>query len=158
MNGRPVLDVQRKGAIAQHFIAGSTTAPPFDVGDVVHCTVDWKRRHDHMQQHSGELVEIEVIVFSFDEKCYCSGQHLISALFEREYGVATKSWWLGSEVSYIEIDSTVNLTQDQISRVENMCNELIAASIPVQVHILNDKNEADIPVEVKFCYVAQDFI
>lgn len=73
---------------------------------------------------------------------------MISAIFEREYDVATKSWWLGSEVSYIEIDAKINLTQDQITRVENICNESIAASTPVSVHILKDKDEADVPVEV----------
>lgn len=72
------------------------------------------------------------------------GQHLISAIFEREYNVDTKSWWLGSEISYIEIDPKVNLTTDQIANVENICNELIAAATPVSVYILNDKNEADV--------------
>lgn len=53
MNDKAVLDVQRKGAEAHHFVADTSTTPPFNVGDVVHCIVDWKRRHDHMQQHSG---------------------------------------------------------------------------------------------------------
>lgn len=53
MNEKPVLDVQRKGAEAHHFVLESTSSPPFKVGDTVKCTVDWKRRHDHMQQHSG---------------------------------------------------------------------------------------------------------
>lgn len=77
------------------------------------------------------------------------GQHLISAIFEREYNITTKSWWLGSEVSYIEIDSKVNLSKDQITRVENICNESIAASTPVSVFILKDKNEVDVPIEVR---------
>lgn len=51
MNDKPVLDVQRKGAEAHHFVHESVS--PFNVGDTVRCTVDWKRRHDHMQQHSG---------------------------------------------------------------------------------------------------------
>lgn len=53
MNGKPVLDVQRKGAEAHHFIHDSSSLPPFHIGQVVHSTIDWKRRHDHMQQHSG---------------------------------------------------------------------------------------------------------
>lgn len=53
MNDRPVIDVQRKGAEAHHFVIDSTTNVPFNVGDVVRCTIDWNRRHDHMQQHSG---------------------------------------------------------------------------------------------------------
>lgn len=53
MNGKAVLDVQRKDAEAYHFVADTSSTPPFAAGDSVQCTVDWKRRHDHMQQHSG---------------------------------------------------------------------------------------------------------
>lgn len=77
------------------------------------------------------------------------GQHLISAVFERELSVETKSWWLGTEVSYIEIDHKVNLTTEQIARVEDICNEAIAAATQVKVHILHDKDEKDVPPEVK---------
>lgn len=73
---------------------------------------------------------------------------MISAIFEREYNIGTISWWLGSEVSYIEIDHKVNLTAEQIARVEDLCNEAIAAAKPVNVHILNDKDENDVPAEV----------
>lgn len=55
MNEAPVLDVQRKGAEAHHFVHDvSDTLRPFNVGEIVRCTIDWKRRHDHMQQHSGK--------------------------------------------------------------------------------------------------------
>lgn len=53
MNDKAVLDVKRKGSEAHHFVSHSSTTPPFNVGDLVKCTVDWKRRHDNMQQHSG---------------------------------------------------------------------------------------------------------
>ncbi|XP_031632208.1 alanyl-tRNA editing protein Aarsd1-B isoform X2 [Contarinia nasturtii] len=129
MNDKPIIDVQRKGIEAHHFVCDSETqSPPFNVGDIVKCKIDWKRRHDHMQQHSG--------------------QHLLSAILEREYNVATKSWWLGTELSFIEIDPKINLTAAQIANIENICNELIATSTPVSVHTLTDKNEADIPAEI----------
>lgn len=76
------------------------------------------------------------------------GQHLLSAIFEREYNVETISWWLGSEVSYIEINPQVNLTSEQITHVERICNEAIAAATPVTVHILHDKDEKDVPPDV----------
>lgn len=56
MDNLPVLDVQRKGAEAHHFVLEPNPSPPFKVGDIVKCTVDWKRRNDHMQQHSGETL------------------------------------------------------------------------------------------------------
>lgn len=55
MNGAPILDVQRKGAEAHHFVQDLTGTPPFSMGEVVRCTIDWERRHDHMQQHSGNF-------------------------------------------------------------------------------------------------------
>lgn len=76
--------------------------------------VDWKRRHDHMQQHSG--------------------QHLISALFEKEYNYNTRAWWLGVESSYIEIDGK-DITDEEMKTIERLCNSFIAQSLPVNVLI-----------------------
>lgn len=76
--------------------------------------VNWERRHDHMQQHSG--------------------QHLISALFEKEFNYNTRAWWLGAESSYIEIDGK-NITENEMKKVETMCNEFIAQALPVNVQI-----------------------
>ena len=66
-----VLDVQRRGGVAVH-----TTDKPVPVGEVVNASVDWERRFDHMQQHTG--------------------QHLLSAIAEQEpYKLNTVSWNLG---------------------------------------------------------------
>lgn len=75
------------------------------------------------------------------------GQHLLSAVLDRD-DIKTLSWSLGVDVSYIEIDPKINITQDKLDEVENICNAAIAAATPVTVHVLNDKNEADIPPEV----------
>ena len=40
--------VLRKGAKAVHYLD-----QPLEEGSEVHVEVDWKRRFDHMQQHSG---------------------------------------------------------------------------------------------------------
>lgn len=32
-----------------------------------------------------------------------SGQHLISAVLEKKYKHPTISWWLGEDVSYVEL-------------------------------------------------------
>lgn len=44
----PVLRVTRQGPDALHFVAS-----PLEVGQEVQVRVDWERRFDHMQQHSG---------------------------------------------------------------------------------------------------------
>lgn len=45
----PVLRVVRQGSEALHFVSS-----PLEEGQEVHLKVDWERRFDHMQQHSGE--------------------------------------------------------------------------------------------------------
>ena len=69
INDVEVLRVVRSGATAVHFIAA-----PLAEGDSVHMSVDWKRRFDHMQQHSG--------------------QHLITAIADKLFGYKTTSWWV----------------------------------------------------------------
>ena len=41
----------RQGGKAVHFVTGDG---PLEVGCEVEMSVDWERRFDHMQQHSGE--------------------------------------------------------------------------------------------------------
>ena len=48
INGVEVLRVLRRGAVAVHF-----TEEPLEEGAEVEVEVDWNRRFDHMQQHSG---------------------------------------------------------------------------------------------------------
>lgn len=109
-----VFNVIRKGSEAIHFIENAANDFELKVGDEVVQHVDWVRRHDHMQQHSG--------------------QHLISALFEKEYSYNTRAWWLGGESSYIEIDGK-NITDLEMQKIERMCNDHIAQALPVKVQI-----------------------
>ena len=48
--GHAVLRVLRRGTQAVHY-----TSEPLEEGSEVDLEVDWKRRFDHMQQHSGKL-------------------------------------------------------------------------------------------------------
>ena len=59
------------------------------------CRVDWDRRFDHMQQHTG--------------------QHLLSAVLLELYGVETVGFHLGAESSTIDISATA-LDPDQVAR------------------------------------------
>lgn len=109
-----VVNVIRKGPEAIHAIEGTGDELPLSVGDKVLQIVNWQRRHDHMQQHSG--------------------QHLISALFEKEFNYNTKAWWLGADSSYVEIDAKA-ITEEEMKRIEKLSNELIAKAVPVNVQI-----------------------
>ncbi len=74
--------------------------------------IDWSRRFDHMQQHTG--------------------QHLLSAVFEESYGAPTLSFHMGVETSTIDI-GMVALDLDRAARVEDRCAEIVGQARPVAV-------------------------
>lgn len=51
INDIPVIRVTRRGGTAVHVV--ETAIPE---GTVANLKVDWKRRFDHMQQHSGSAI------------------------------------------------------------------------------------------------------
>lgn len=81
-------------------------------GSEVTGQVDWDRRHDHMQQHTG--------------------QHLLSAVFEELFGIKTMSFHMGAEVSTIDVNAPA-LEAAQIERVEERCAEIVAEARPVVI-------------------------
>lgn len=93
-----VVDCARRGLVAIH-IVDTEIAPQ----SIVEVRVDWSRRWDQMQQHSG--------------------QHIISDLAE-EKGWKTFSWNMGKEKSYIEFEN-VSLTQTEIDQLEIVVNQFI---------------------------------
>src|SRR3954463_12445465 len=97
----PVLDVQEEdsGEI-WHF-----TEKPLAAGTAIEASIDWPRRLDHMQQHSG--------------------QHLLSAVFAKEIGAITVSFHLGEESSTVDLVTDV-VTAATLERIEKQVNELIA--------------------------------
>lgn len=78
---------------------------PLLTGTVVQGNIDWLRRFDHMQQHTG--------------------QHLLSAAFVREYGAVTVSFHLGEESSTIDL-AVEKLSAEQLVAVERLANAVIA--------------------------------
>jgi alanyl-tRNA synthetase len=86
--------------------------------------IDWRRRFDHMQQHTG--------------------QHLLSAAFEREAGARTVSFHLGTSTSTIDLDK--ELTADQITRVEDEANALLWDDREVCVRFVTAHEAAKLPL------------
>ncbi|XP_014260317.2 alanyl-tRNA editing protein Aarsd1 [Cimex lectularius] len=117
IDGIPVVHVLRRGQDAVHIVEF-----PLQEGQDVKQVVDWERRLDHMQQHSG--------------------QHLITALADIMFGYATTSWSLGAETSFIELD-TPEMTEEQIKQLEDAVNEKIRNGVPVTVSIL-DENDIEL--------------
>jgi alanyl-tRNA synthetase len=102
--GIAVEDVVDEGELIAHKLAGSITASDAD------CTIDWKRRFDHMQQHTG--------------------QHLLSAVFAELFGWQTVSFHMGAAVSTIELQ-TGSAERQQLAAAEQRAAEVIAENRPV---------------------------
>jgi alanyl-tRNA synthetase len=82
-----------------------TTSKPLLAGTAVRGYIDWSRRLDHMQQHSG--------------------QHLLSAVVYRQLGATTLSFHLGEMTSTIDLAREA-ISSDELERVEDAVNEIIA--------------------------------
>jgi alanyl-tRNA synthetase len=94
-----------------------STRKPLLTGTEVTGAIDWPRRLDHMQQHSG--------------------QHLLSAVFAEQLGVRTVSFHLGEAVSSIDLAAETPEEQgrilDALHRVEQLVNRQIADDTPLSV-------------------------
>jgi alanyl-tRNA synthetase len=104
--GMPVLDIIDEGDEVAHILAGSPAADDLDG------SVDWERRFDHMQQHTG--------------------QHILSAAFERAGGYKTVSFHLGAETATIDLDSD-RVGTKQIEEAEELANRVVFENRAVQI-------------------------
>ncbi len=84
-------------------------------GDV-QCAVDWARRFDHMQQHSG--------------------QHLLSAVFEELFRLKTVSFHLSAESSTIDLEGGV-VDARVLQETERRANEVVFENRPLAVQFVD---------------------
>jgi alanyl-tRNA synthetase len=106
LGGVAVLDVVDEDDRVVHVLDA-----PLAAGDVTG-EVDWARRFDHMQQHTG--------------------QHLLSAVFEELFGIATVSFHMGAAVSTIDVNAP-SLDTRQVEQVEERCAEIVGEARPVVI-------------------------
>ncbi len=120
LDAAPVLDVfeQADGTI------GHLVDREIEKNSRVRGLIDWTRRFDHMQQHTG--------------------QHLLSAAFEREVGAKTVSFHLGTSSSTIDLDR--ELTTDQMSLVEDIVNKVLWEDHEVCVKFVTPNEAAKLPL------------
>jgi len=105
INGQAVLHVsEEQGEIihetAQALAAGAATG-----------IIDWPRRFDHMQQHSGE--------------------HLLCGAFNQLLGTANVGFHLGQETSQIDL-ALENLSPETALQAEELANRMIYENRPVK--------------------------
>lgn len=99
-----VLDVQEIGEKVCHFCDR-----PLPVGAAVQGKIDWQRRFDLMQQHTGE--------------------HLLSGVIHRLFGYHNSGFHVGAEVMEVDFDGPI--PAEMLSVIEEQANELVWADIPV---------------------------
>jgi alanyl-tRNA synthetase len=92
------VEEDEEGAV-WHFVR-----KPLAAGTYVEGQIDWDRRFDHMQQHTG--------------------QHLLSAVFLRELQAPTVSFHLGEKASTIDL-AGAPLAHEGLERVERIVNQII---------------------------------
>jgi alanyl-tRNA synthetase len=90
--------------------------------------VDWLRRFDHMQQHTG--------------------QHLLSAMFHERFGLPTVSFHLGSDLCTIDLRGPEPST-DILDGAQRAANEVIFQDRPVNVRYGTAQQLAEIGVRKK---------
>jgi len=117
-----VLDVVEReadGAVV-HVLSDSLTARKLQ-GEIA-----WERRFDHMQQHTG--------------------QHVLSAAFERMLGASTVGFHLGAEVSTIDLD-VEDLELEQILPIEAFANRVVWDNRAVEIRLVDEDSLEDLATD-----------
>lgn len=106
LNDIDVVNVEEVDGEVRHYLSRK-----MDSADRVHGIVNWERRFDHMQQHSG--------------------QHILTAAFVELFQLPTVSFHLGIETCTIDLN-TDYMTEDILQEVERRANEVILESRPIE--------------------------
>ncbi|MDF2606070.1 MAG: alanyl-tRNA synthetase [Bacillales bacterium] len=121
INGIEVINVEEIDGEIHHYIREDN----FTLFQEVVCEIDWIRRFDHMQQHTG--------------------QHLLSAAFYKLYNIKTISFHLGKETSTIDIDSE-EISSEQLFKVEEFVKNIINSRLTITTKFISKSEMDDYPV------------
>ena len=109
LGGAHVTDVREKEGIIVH-----TCDSELPVGDTVTGVIDWERRFDHMQQHSGE--------------------HIVSGIICARYGCDNVGFHLGKDI--VTIDFNHDISPDDLPAIEAQANAFIWSDTPIDIRFL----------------------
>jgi alanyl-tRNA synthetase len=97
---------------------------PLPAGTPVDCVIDWPRRFDHMQQHTG--------------------QHILSAAFEHVAANPTIGFHLGAEACTIDLAHDV--TPTDVERAEADANRIVWDDEPVTIRFASPDEARRLPL------------
>ncbi|KWX69788.1 alanyl-tRNA editing protein [Paenibacillus jilunlii] len=119
IGGTPVLDVILEEDVVLHKVESLPD------GSQVSCEIDWNRRFDHMQQHSG--------------------QHLLSAVFRELFQAMTLSFHLGNDYATIDLELQ-ELTPDQLAAAEWEVNRQVVLDHNIVSYFVTPGEMASLPL------------
>lgn len=106
IDGVAVLDVQEKNDAIYHLVESGS----FRTGQTVTGTIDWDRRFDFMQQHSGE--------------------HILSGVLENRWGTRNVGFHIGEELMRVDYD--IYLSDAELLEAEREANRLVAKNLTIE--------------------------
>ena len=109
LGGAAITDVREKEGVILH-----TCDKALTVGDTVTGVIDWARRFDHMQQHSGE--------------------HIVSGIICARYGCDNVGFHLGKDI--VTIDFNHDISPDDLPAIEAQANAFIWSDTPIDIRFL----------------------
>jgi len=124
LGGVRVVDVvdEEDGTISH--LVDATSDQNLAAGAAVHGEIDWARRFDHMQQHTG--------------------QHVLSAAILSVCGARTVSFHLGAAVSTIDLER--ELSPAEIAAAETEANRVVWEDRPVTIRFVSSEEAAALPL------------
>ena len=106
LGGVNVLDVRERGEDVIHLCDG-----PLEVGSTVEGKLNWERRFDLMQQHSGE--------------------HIVSGIVHEKYGYHNVGFHMGSDVITIDFDGPI--PAEDLPAIEWAANQAVWQNLPLHI-------------------------
>lgn len=119
INGLEIMKVYEEGDEIIHIVKGELKT------NRVHMEIDWDRRFDLMQQHSGE--------------------HLLASSFYRLFNATNTGIHIGNEINTINI-AKAYLTEDEAKQVEFLANKVIQSNFRIKSYTLNRDQLSRIPL------------
>lgn len=117
-----VLDTKEIGDSIVHYCD-----KPLNVGSAVQGSIDWDKRLDYMQQHSGE--------------------HMVSGIIHQKYGYHNVGFHMGADVVTIDFDGPI--PQADLQAIEDAANAALWQNLPVKTYYPTQEELPSVPYRRK---------
>jgi alanyl-tRNA synthetase len=121
IQGIQVTGVEEVEGEIRHYLAAPLPSTEGNVTGII----DWHRRFDHMQQHTG--------------------QHILSAAFEQLFDAATIGFHMGQETVTIDL-ATPDVSQEQADKAEDLANQIVFENRTITARFVDSEELATLPL------------